>query len=469
MQTATQEQKQKQSIYSILNYQGQRKWCFAIVLNRALDNINPKRETETGKYKNKELFYKSLLRFEGIKKQPWFDETKAEKENVTAKEIIDSKDKAAELLLNLRNYFSHNYHTEKCLYFGTESQHKQIRLIMEAAYERAKAELTGRRTGQEISAEAEKDKDGNIKKYKLSDVPWPPLFDEKDIITTAGVVFFASFFTEAGQIFRLMNWINGLKRNDDKFNITRRALSFYSLPDSYAEAIAEYEVEEDGASRTIRYKAKIFKDILNYLRRIPSETYKLYHSGEENKISGKKEEKGEDENTPVERKTDKFAEFAMRYLEDFEGVRFARYRINTKTRENEVFFDEDELKKLIDKKGVPEQEKDKKFEDYRYYYVKNNAILKTEKGSIRIGINELKYFVLLSLDKMGQQAKEKINSFLSKFTGDNLGNREFIKANIEELPPFILKKFDPLAEDKEKRIEKRVGASEKPLFSIDIL
>ncbi len=127
MQTATQEQKQKQSIYSILNYQGQRKWCFAIVLNRALDNINPKRETETGKYKNKELFYKSLLRFEGIKKQPWFDETKAEKENVTAKEIIDSKDKAAELLLNLRNYFSHNYHTEKCLYFGTESQHKQIR------------------------------------------------------------------------------------------------------------------------------------------------------------------------------------------------------------------------------------------------------------------------------------------------------------------------------------------------------
>jgi hypothetical protein len=449
-----QRKKQKYPLYSIDKYQRTNKWCFAIVLNRALDNINPSKEKEIGKYKNKELFYKSLLRFEGIKKQPWFDGTKVEKENATAKEIIDSKDRAVELLLNLRNFFSHIYHTEKCLYFGSESPNNKIRLIMEAAYERAKAELAGRRTGQEVSQDADKDKDGNIKKYKLSEVPWPPLFDEKNMITSAGVLFFASLFTERSHISRLMGWIEGLKKNEDKFNITRKAISYYAMPDSYAEAIAEYEAEKNEVGRTIRHKAKAFRDILNYLRRIPSETYKLYHSKEENKKSGKDEEKARGNH--VERKTDKFAHFAMQYLEDYEGVKFARYRINTEVRKNEVFFDKDKLDELITEKGVPEQEKDKKFEDYRYYYIDNNAILNTEKGSIRIGVNELKYLVLLSLADMGQKAKGEINSFISKFTEGNLKNKGFISDNRENTAPFILKKAGILTEDEKKKIKKRV-------------
>jgi hypothetical protein len=434
----------KKGIYSIDQYEGAKKWCFGLVLNRALDNINPQNKEDAKDFKNKDLLYKSVLRFEGIRKQSWFDGNT--KNKITPKVVIDNTEKAAALLVNLRNYFSHCYHTDTCLYFPDESPNKQNRQIMEDAYERAKAELASKKTGQE----EEKDKDGNVKKYSYSEIPWPPLFDERYKITSAGVVFFASFFTERSQISRLMGSIEGLKRSDDKFNMTRRAISFYSLPDSFAESVAGYKQEEGGVSRTIKQEGKMFRDILGYLRRIPSETYKIYHS-QENRQESQDQEKPKDENEPVERKTDKFAIFAMQYLEHFEEVNFARYRINMEQRKYEMFFSQNELDGLIAEKGAPEQEKDKKFEDYKYYYVEKNAILKTDKGCIRIGINELKYFVLLSLDGQGGKAKGQIDSFISKFTKANLVNASLIKSNRKDIPPFILKSSGIDPDDEQKR------------------
>lgn len=453
MQNYISDKQNREDSYSIDKIKGIGKWCFGLVLNKALDNVNPKDKTEIKEYEKKDLFCKSLLRFQGIKKQQWYDGT-------IAQDIINNKDKAAELLTNLRNYFSHHCHTDDCLNFGKESTNKEIRRIMETAYERAKEDLAGRKTGEEVSGEAEKDKDGNIKKYRLEKIPWPELFDKRDKITKAGVVFFASLFTQRSQVNRLMSWISGLKKNEDEFGMTRRALSFYSLPDSYAEEAVDLAIDESGIRKTITEQARMFRDILGYLRRIPSETYKIYHKNEEKKKYSEtekdNEEKEDKETGPVERKTDKFAFFAMKYLEDSEKVQFARYRINQETRKNEIFFDEDELKKLIEEKDVPEQEKDKRYDDYKYYFVENNAILKTDKGNIRIGINELKYFTLLSLDGKGKEAIGKIKSFLAKYTLYNLANKSFVEKYKKELPPFILTEYEILTEDEKTKTEKRL-------------
>ena len=51
-------------VYSIEQYEGEKKWCFAIVLNRAQTNLE----------ENPKLFEQTLTRFEKIRKQDWFNE-----------------------------------------------------------------------------------------------------------------------------------------------------------------------------------------------------------------------------------------------------------------------------------------------------------------------------------------------------------------------------------------------------------
>ena len=54
----------KMGLYSIDKYQGSKKWCFAIVLNKATTNLD----------ENPNLFEKTLTKYEQIRKKDWFDE-----------------------------------------------------------------------------------------------------------------------------------------------------------------------------------------------------------------------------------------------------------------------------------------------------------------------------------------------------------------------------------------------------------
>jgi len=58
------KEKSKKAMYLINHYEGPKKWCFAIVLNRACDNYED----------NPHLFSKSLLEFEKTSRKDWFDE-----------------------------------------------------------------------------------------------------------------------------------------------------------------------------------------------------------------------------------------------------------------------------------------------------------------------------------------------------------------------------------------------------------
>jgi len=425
MQIAIQEQKQNQSVYSLDKYQGQQKWCFAIVLNRAKDNFDS----------NPNILNESLLRFEKRSKQDWFDEETRElilenkggdkdEYRIKQKIIKAFQDRLSDLDSpnNLRNYFSHFLHTEDCLYFKKDDD---VRKIMEKTYEKAKLIYLGQETNDSSTFSV-------------------PLF-ENDKITAAGVILFASFFVEMNVLIRLLGQkdVKGFTQTEGKYNLTRKAISHYALRGSYSVP---------------KHDTKMFRDVLGYLLRIPSQAYQHYHPDEP---FGHKEtaDDGKVRKLWSERKSEKFISIAASYLEDFlpagYSIRFGRRKI-----ERPAVKEEDENKPHRKKKKV-----EVLFEGYQpddpYYVSNNNVILEITdkdngKTTCKVGVNELKYLVLLALSSKGKEAIEAIAGYVKKIENIELFQKSTVEKNREYLPRFILRSYGVKNRDKQTAIEKRV-------------
>lgn len=359
------------------DYQGADKWCFAIVLNRACDNYMD----------NPHLFSESLLRFEAVNRRDWFD---AEIRTLIVK--MDTEDPSLRphdpekvrqgvnyspvnrRLNNVRNYFSHYYHQPFPLKFEKDDP---IRTIMEKAYEKARFEEIKRQ-------------------YREPSITFPVLFDEKNQITPAGIIFLASFFVERRILARLMGYVGGFKKTEGEYTITRDIFTTYCLKDSYS-------------IHTQDAKDILFRDIMGYLSRVPSEFYKY------NKDLCDKE------GIP-ERKTDKFITFALQYLETFAAKEAGEYRISAGrmkiVREERKVSGKDEDKfKPCPNKGKIKVLFDTGTNDLPYYINHNTAILQFQKSGesryrCKIGINELKYLVLLCIQGKTKDAAEALYRYL---------------------------------------------------------
>jgi len=403
-----------QGMYSIEQYEGAKKWCFAIVLNRAQTNLqgNPK------------LFEETLTRFERIRKEDWFDqETKKliyakQEQNEVEEEIQKAAD---EKLRDLRNYFSHYFHTPDCLIF---TQNDPVRIIMEKAYEKARFEQA-KKEQEDISIE------------------FGELFEENGRITSAGVVFFASFFAERRFLNRLMGYVQGFTRTEGEYKITRDVFSTYCLRDSYSVKTPDHD-------------AVMFRDILGYLSRVPSESYQRI-----------KESQMRSETQLSERKTDKFILFALNYLEDY-GLEdladytacFARTRIKREQDEN-----------TDGKEQKPHRKKPRveihfeRAEGDPFYIKHNNVILRTQKKGaqtyiFRMGVYELKYLVLLSLLGKGAEAVKRIDRYVHSLRNQlphiEKKSTEEIEGYVRFLPRFVRSHLGLLGVDDEKKIKARV-------------
>ena len=330
---------------------------------------------------------------------------------------------AGERLKDLRNYFSHYLHAPDCLIFN---QNATIRLIMENAYEKSLFEAL-KKQQEDISIE------------------FPELFEEEGKITSAGVVFFVSFFIERRFLYRLMGYVQGFKRKEGEYNITRDVFSTYCLRDSYSV-------------RTQENDAVMFRDILGYLSRIPNERYqRIKQPATRNDVK------------LSERKTDKFILFALKYLEDY-GLRdladytacFARSKIKMEQK-NTQETDGNKNKFQRDKPRV-EIHFNKEKQD-QFYIKRNNVILKVQKKGgqsnvFRMGVYELKYLVLLSLLGKAEEAIQRIDRYISSLKKqlpylDKISSEE-IQKSMNFLPRFVRSKLGILKVDDEQRLKTRL-------------
>ncbi|RKY08123.1 MAG: hypothetical protein DRP66_05270 [Planctomycetota bacterium] len=390
------KQTSKKRELSIDEYQGARKWCFTIAFNKALVNRD----------KNDGLFVESLLRHEKYSKHDWYDED--------TRALIKCSTQAANAKAEaLRNYFSHYRHSPGCLTFTAEDE---LRTIMERAYERAIFECRRRET--EVIIE------------------FPSLF-EGDRITTAGVVFFVSFFVERRVLDRLYGAVSGLKKNEGQYKLTRKALSMYCLKDSRFTKAWDKRV-------------LLFRDILAQLGRIPAEAYEYYH-GEQ----GDKKRANDNEGTNPKRHKDKFIEFALHYLEaQHSEICFGRRHI---VREEAGAGDEHKKHRTKGKVVVDFSKKD---EDQSYYISKNNVIVRIDKNagprSYRMGLNELKYLVLLSLQGKGDDAIAKLYRYRQHVENILDVVKVTDKDNHVFLPRFVLEQHGIGRKAFKQRIDGRV-------------
>jgi hypothetical protein len=251
----------QEGLYSIDRYEGAGKWCFAIGANRAWDNYQQRPA----------LFGESLLRYEKATQRDWFDEE--------TRRLIERAD-VKERLWKIRCYFSHCCHDNTCLDFNPDDD---VRKIMEKAYEKAIFEAKKRLT-------------------KETDIETPSLFEPNGRITAAGVVFFCSLFVERRILSRLMGYVRGFKKTEGEYSLTRKIFSTYCLRDSHS-------------IRGGDLNAVMFRDILGYLSRAPSEYYR--HN----------KDKCDKEKHP-ERKTEKFIDLALRCLESFVFGKLKNYTVS---------------------------------------------------------------------------------------------------------------------------------------------
>lgn len=410
------EETSKKAMYSIERYEGSKKWCFAIVLNRAQTNFE----------ENPKLFELTLTQFEKTRKEDWFDEEtrkliyEKEEENKIKQEIQKA---AGEKLNNLRNYFSHYLHTPDCLIF---TKNDPLRIIMEKAYERALFEER-KKQEEDISIE------------------FPKLFEDDNKITSGGVIFFVSFFLERHILNRLLGYIPGFKDTRGEYNLSRKAISAYCLKGSHSV-------------RTPDHDAVMFRDILGYLSRVPTEHYQRI-----------KQPQKRNQGQLSERKTDKFITFALNYLEDY-GLKdlgvytacFARSRIIREQKGTEKTGKE-EYKPYRNKPKVEIYFDNSKRD--QFYIKRNNVILQIQKKGgraniFRMGVNELKYLVLLSLCGKAGGVVEKIDNHIHNLR-DQLRyiekkNKQEIQKYIRSFPGFVRSGLGVLEIDDEKRLERRL-------------
>jgi len=410
----------KKAIYSIDQYKGAKKWCFAIVLNRACDNYEG----------NPHLFSESLLEFEKTNRKDWFDEETRELIEKADTEIqpnpnLKPNTTANRKLKDIRNYFSHHYHKNECLYFKNDDP---IRCIMEAAYEKAKIYIKG-------------------KQIEQSDIPLPELFESSGCITPAGILLLASFFVERGILHRLMGNIGGFKDNRGEYGLTHDIFTTYCLKGSYSIQAQDHD-------------AVMFRDILGYLSRVPTESFQRI-----------KQPKIRKEGQLSERKTDKFIKFALNYLEhyglkDLEGCKacFARSKI-VREQEDVESIDDKEYKPHENKKKVEIHFDQSK--EYPFYINRNNVILKIQKKDghyniVRMGVYELKYLVLLSLSGKARDSVETIDQYIQGLR-DQLPsyiekkNEKEIQEYINFLPGFIRSHLGLLNTDDDKKLKARIA------------
>jgi hypothetical protein len=424
------EKEQSKDFEKINYYQGHKKWCFAIVLNRACDNYRDnyiKSKTT--------LFSESLLKFEAVNRKDWFDEDirnliknveEIQLPNPQKNHEIIPKNFVNIRLNDVRNYFSHFCHGQDCLFFKND---EPLRIIVEKAYEKAKEKIIGQ-TKNELT------------------IKFPNLFESDGLITPAGVIFLSSFFVERRILSRLLGYVEGFKDTRGEFNITREIFSTYCLKDSYSILTPSKE-------------AVLFRDILGYLSRVPTEFYKY------------RKEFCEKENHP-ERKTDKFISFALKYLEEFvlkelneysvsfgkmEVVRDVKKETNEENEEYKPHSNQGKVKVLFETK--------KDGEELPYYINHNTVIARIQsKGSkirhCKIGINELKYLVLLCLNGKAKEVIQSIDNYIQQLeiqfakpsTEIKSHNLELIK---QRLPEFILKNNRIEIPDKNKEKSARLN------------
>jgi hypothetical protein len=408
MQAENIQKTDKKAMYSIGEYQGVKKWCFAIVLNRACDNYED----------NPRLFYESLLVFERTNRKDWFDEETRQKINEAVQNGTVKK-----RLTDLRNYFSHYYHSDIPVSFAPDDP---VKKIIDKSYEKAKEEV--------------------IKHLKKeTDIEFPGLFDSSGRITSAGVVFLSSFFVERRVLSRLMGYVRGFKKSEGEYKITRKIFSKYCLRDSYSIHAPDP-------------KAVLFRDILGYLSRVPSKYYPTYLSripqGRPGEIRG-------NEKKYSERKTDKFISFALKYLEEFVLTALKGYvvfiaRMEVVREEAKQDEDKGEQYKPYPNQGRIKVIFDSNRKELPYYINHNTVILRIQKTggtthSCKIGVNDLKYLVLLCLQGKTDKAKDAIYNYLYAMQDP----AEVVKTGTEGklfqgLPEFILKGSGITDEDKEK-------------------
>ncbi|MBN2131903.1 MAG: hypothetical protein JW741_20550 [Sedimentisphaerales bacterium] len=375
----------EQGLYSIDRYQGAGKWCFAIGANRAWDNYNERPK----------LFSESLLRYEKATRRDWFDEE--------TRGLIKKSD-VRQRLRKIRCYFSHYCHDNTCLGFDPDDD---LRKIMEKAYERAIFEQR-----KHLSTE--------------TDIETPALFEPHGRITAAGVVFFCSFFVERRILNRLMGRIPGFKKTEGEYGATRQMFSKYCLRDSYS-------------IRASDSNAVLFRDILGYLSRAPSQYYR--HNKDQC-----------DKDGHPERKKDKFINLALRYLESFVPARLRNHTLSVGRKEvvrmetNAVAEGEGEYRpyppkakvKVVFTEDDPERP---------YYITHNTVILQTAKKEedihhCKVGVNELKYLVLLCLQGKAEKAVAGIEGYVRRIQGrfadhTNKVARDDDERLVRGLPEFV--------------------------------
>lgn len=415
MQIRNNQERTKEELYSLDQYEGSKKWCFAIVLNKAQTNLK----------ENPLLFEKTLTQHKRMRKQDWFDEeTKQlvyEKGEDRLKEEV--RKAASARLRHLRNYFSHYFHKSDHLTFA---QNDPIRIIMEKAYKKAFFEKI-KNLQEDISVE------------------FPDLFGKGDKITSAGVVFFVSFFVERRFLHRLMGYVRGFKKTEGEYKLTREAFSTYCLSDSYSVRAPDHD-------------AVMFRDILGYLSRVPTESYQRIE-----RFQGQK-------GTQLsERKTNKFISFAMKYLEDCWPKELRDYTAcfarTTIKREQESAESSDDTKHRPHReKAKVEIHFDKAQEDL-FYIKKNNVILQTQKKGgqanvFKMGLYELKYLVLLSLSGKAKEAVREIDNSIqdlwNRLPYIEKQERQEIQRYNNFLPGFVLSHVGLSQVDDERKLKARL-------------
>ena len=386
--------KQIKKYDGIEKFKGIEKARFTIPLNVALDNYYRMGGAEgcKGERVSHEEAHKKLLDVL-FSRRGLDDEIKREFKKYL-KACSENKPCVYKMLKDLRNYFSHFYHKDRCLAIDETCETREF---IEEAWKYARERVNS--------------------SSNVEDVQWPELVED-GVITPAGVIFFASFFSHRGDIERLIGCVrdfmlpkadgNPRKEEREKLKLIRKALSFYSLKDSFSITGQNPD-------------AIVFRDIVGYLDKVPIEFAVVEKNAE-----GKKDDDS--------RYGDKFALFAMQFIEDhFErlkreyGVCFAKVVYKS-------FKSEDERKKNKEGKKIREivfsvakklndKTNDKKKDDEEakehYYLRKNNAIIRILKNdgkaeTARLGVNELRYLVYLCLCGQGDAGAKALYDYIQE-------------------------------------------------------
>jgi hypothetical protein len=322
----------------------------------------------------------SLLRYEKATRRDWFDEETRrliqKASHDTVKRGGSEKTVVATRLEDIRNYFSHSCHDGACLDFAPDDD---IRKIIERAYDKAIFEVRKRST-------------------KETDIETVCLFEPGGRITAPGVVFFCSFFVERRILNRLMGYVAGFKKTEGEYRIRRTIFSTYCLRDSHS-------------IRARDPNAAMFRDTLGYLSRVPEE----YYRHNKDRCDAEKH---------AQRGRDKFIDLALRYLETvaFGSLRdytasFGRREIVRQERQSgEV--DEGEYRVRPPRARV-RVTFGRENGGLAYYINHNTVILKTaRKGrtahNCKVGVNELKYLVLLCLRGKAEDAIAAIDGYVQR-------------------------------------------------------